>query len=145
MEVNQLCRSERWPPASYYSPQDHRTTCATDRDAPTHVPLNYEGLQLPGCSFSPEFPELVGCTLDPPTQARCWGVSPGWMTALRRDKKHNRRYDRAKRHIPAETPKESYIFSHTTGRLVTFFFRIHKEGVLVFNFAVCIQKMEFPF
>lgn len=87
MEVNLLCHSERWPPASYCSSPAPHTTSATDLDALTHVPLNYEGLQFPGCSFSPEFPELVGCTLDPPTQALCWGVSPGWMTALRRDKK----------------------------------------------------------
>lgn len=77
---------------SYCSPPAPHTS-ATDLDALTHIPLNYGGLQLPGCSFSPEFPELVGCTLDSPTQARCWDVSPGWMTALRRDTKETRHYD----------------------------------------------------
>lgn len=109
-----------------------------------HRPSYCLALQLPGWSSSPEFPELVGCTLGPPAQELFWGVLPGRMNPLRRHRKTfiKNRFSgdlitvKAHKKLPKLSPLHSYLPS---------FFESTKNVCLFFCLLSASRRWSSPF
>lgn len=115
--------------------------------------------QLPWCSQSPGFSELVYCTLCPQAQELCLAALPGQMTTLMRHREKLLKLSTISNNLKTVEVRKhqctSFIVScfmnNVLYRIIsqtfifTFLLGIHKKYVTVFLFAVCIQKMKLSF